>query len=121
MDMSYVNLIRVRDSLGLSISEAARKIGKTTPERWLRWESNSEIIPKPIVIKIISILAFYKQVCLIVSVDYSRKKDVNQTILKLLNRPNSETGDPDLDRIVITSAFKSVHASLHGRYLFEFP
>lgn len=63
VDMRYLTLIKVRDSLDLTALEAAQYIGKTDVQTWLKWESNTEPAPHTVKTKIDAIMARYKSVC----------------------------------------------------------
>ena len=51
MDMSYITLIRLRDTLGLSAVAAAQHLGETNLEQWIKWESNQERAPQTLIDK----------------------------------------------------------------------
>lgn len=44
----YLQLIKFRDTLGMSVIEAAKYVGYTTTKEWIEWESNKVKVPNDV-------------------------------------------------------------------------
>lgn len=67
VDMHYITLIRVRDTLGLSALEAAHYFGKTDTETWLKWESNQASVPQGVKEQVDAAMSRFQSLCEVVA------------------------------------------------------
>jgi hypothetical protein len=108
IDMGYISLIRIRDTLSLSAFKAAYYFGSTDTETWLKWESNEESVPNPVTIRVNATMTRYRSLCELVTNAYRKEGTIKNVYGVIAEAINGKAEHQCLEHKLAQQALNSV-------------
>lgn len=108
IDMRYISLIRIRDTLSLSAFEAAHYFGRTDTETWLKWESNEATVPNPVTQRVNDAMSRYRSLCELVTKAHRKEGTIKNVYREVAGAINGMTEYQCLEHKLVQQALNSV-------------
>lgn len=108
IDMRYISLIRIRDTLNLSAFEAAFYFGSTDTDTWLQWECNEVAVPNPVSQRVNEAMARYRSLCELMTNAYRKEGTIKNVYGVIAGAINSNAEHQCLEHKIAQQALNSV-------------
>lgn len=108
IDMRYISLIRIRDTLNLSAFEAAFYFGSTDTDTWLKWESNEVAVPNPVSLRVNEAMTRYRSLCELVTNAYRKERTIKNVYGAIAGEINAKAEHQCLEHKIAQQALNSV-------------
>lgn len=108
IDMRYISLIIIRDTLNLSAFEAAHYFGRTDTETWLKWESNEATVPNLVTQRVNAAMSRYRSLCELVANIYRKEATIKNLYREVAEAINDEAENQYLEHKIVQQALNSV-------------
>ena len=108
VDMQYISLIRVRDTLGLSAFEAAHYFGNSDITTWMKWESNQIVTPSSVTDRVDAAMTRYKRFCETVSTTLRKGSPIKEAYRELTAILSATAEHQILEHKIAQRALESV-------------